>query len=511
MENRKIRAAYGRKAPREGYLAGYSWLMKTYALPVPIPRRLALIDGRRGRRIDGEWLLFDDSYRPSDDGYDHLVFALKYEGINLHILKALFTQLGGERVTEMLRREPAGQYARRLWFLYEWLLEEPLDLPELTTRDYHDLVNPSLQYPGPSHNSPRHGIRNNLTGTVDFCPLIHCTDALERCIAMNLHAKAQELTNKIPRDILLRASAYLLLADSRASFAIEGEKPPLNRAQNWARVIGQAGRTPLSRAEFERLQQVIIPRPGPLLELEYRTEEGFIGDRDTQTHAPLPVHISAKAADVDRLMAGLIETAEILGESDLDPVLTAASIAFGFVFIHPFVDGNGRIHRYLFHHMLAKKEFTEAGPVFPISSVILERISEYRNVLEEYSRPRLDLIQWSPDEKYNVAIENDTGDLYRYFDATAQAEFLYDCVRETVETTLPEGIKTLRCHDEMKSWLEEHFEFSDATDTLLISFLGQGEGSFSARARSKEFSLIPAGDLDRIEETYREIFFDQHR
>lgn len=40
-------------------------------------------------------------------------------------------------------------------------------------------------------------------------------------------------------------------------------------------------------------------------------------------------------------------------KSIYDPVL-AAGIAFGFVFIHPFEGGNGRIHRYLIHHVLAK-------------------------------------------------------------------------------------------------------------------------------------------------------------
>ncbi len=37
----------------------------------------------------------------------------------------------------------------------------------------------------------------------------------------------------------------------------------------------------------------------------------------------------------------------------LDPIVSAAILAFGFVYIHPFEDGNGRLHRYLFHHVLA--------------------------------------------------------------------------------------------------------------------------------------------------------------
>jgi Fic family protein len=60
----------------------------------------------------------------------------------------------------------------------------------------------------------------------------------------------------------------------------------------------------------------------------------------------------------------------------------AAAIAFGFVFIHPFVDGNGRLHRYIIHHVLAKKEFTKQGVIFPVSASILDHINDYKTVLE---------------------------------------------------------------------------------------------------------------------------------
>ena len=80
-----------------------------------------------------------------------------------------------------------------------------------------------------------------------------------------------------------------------------------------------------------------------------REDEGFIGEHDRETFTPIPDHISAKAKDLSSLMKGLIDTNNLLQESDYDPVLAAATIAFGFVFIHPLADGNGRIHRYLIH------------------------------------------------------------------------------------------------------------------------------------------------------------------
>ena len=104
-----------------------------------------------------------------------------------------------------------------------------------------------------------------------------------------------------------------------------------------------------------------------------------------------------------------------------DAVIAAALIAFGFVCIHPFVDGNGRIHQYLIHHVLLRKEYVPDGIIFPVSAIILDRLAEYRKVLEHFSIPRLVLINWNPAEDNNVQVLNDTIDFYRYFDATRES------------------------------------------------------------------------------------------
>lgn len=36
----------------------------------------------------------------------------------------------------------------------------------------------------------------------------------------------------------------------------------------------------------------------------------------------------------------------------LDPLAHAALVSFAFVFLHPFMDGNGRLSRFLLHHCL---------------------------------------------------------------------------------------------------------------------------------------------------------------
>ena len=74
----------------------------------------------------------------------------------------------------------------------------------------------------------------------------------------------------------------------------------------------------------------------------YRKEGGFIAEHDRNTGEPFPEHISARWQDIEILMEGLLEPAKQMESASFHPVLTKAQIAFGFVFIDPFVDGDGR-------------------------------------------------------------------------------------------------------------------------------------------------------------------------
>lgn len=162
-----------------------------------------------------------------------------------------------------------------------------------------------------------------------------------------------------------------------------------------------------------------------------------MGDRDRLTDEPIPEHISARPDDLPELVGGIVEYEERATADELDAVVAAAAVAFGFVYIHPFEDGNGRIHRWLIHHVLARADVNPPGVVFPVSAWMLRNIERYREVLRSYSEEILPLIEWHPTDRGNLDVENDTADFYRYFDATAHAEFLYDCVEETVRHDLP--------------------------------------------------------------------------
>ncbi len=504
--SRSVTAFHAFPALEEGAtLAGYVALIAGHSLTVPAPDYLCAIGTKHKKFNQGRWRIFTPRHKPDDSLHGHLTFALKYEGIDLGVLKALFDAIEPEAIEDIVRSEPTGAYSRRIWFLYEFLCDKKLDIADAVKGNFVPLINDALQYPGLSRDSRRHRVRNNLTGTRAFCPLIRRTEKLDRYIALDLSQAAIDHIGKTHADLLSRAAAFLLLKDSKASYTIEGEAPPHSRIERWGKIIGEAGQRKLSIEELEYLQKVVIAdnrfvMPG------CRVEGGFVGDHDRATGMPMPVHISARHDDLEDLLSGLIETYQLLGKSDYDAVLTAALIAFGFVIIHPFEDGNGRIHRYLFHHVLVEKGFVTKGLVFPVSAVILDRIDEYRKTLEYYSKPRLDLIEWRPTEKNNVEVLNDTINMYRYFDATRQAEFFFECVEETVNKTLPEEVAYLAKYDHLNGFIKNYIDMPDQLVDLLIRFLGQNDGKLSKRARDNEFDKLTEAEVLAIERKYDEIF-----
>lgn len=497
---------HGRITPEEGSIVGYAALIDFYELPVPLPDLLSLISAKHKVYNTDGWRVFSPRHKPEESLSAQLIFALKYEGVDLAVLNALFKTVKQSEIVQIIDKEPTGGYSRRIWFLFEWLTGKKLKLDDVQTGNYIDLLDDNLQYPATPISSKRHRVKNNLPGVKDFCPLIRKTEKTEAFLKLNLPNKIKKIVGNIHPDIMSRTAAFLLLKDSKASYAIEGERPPQNRAQRWGHTIGQAGQKPLSKDELLRLQQLVIEN-SRFIQMGWRKQGGFVGEHDRQNGTPIPDHISAKFQDLESLINGLILASEKL-ESDeaIDAVFAAALIAFGFVFIHPFEDGNGRIHRYLIHHLLARKKYIPKSIIFPVSAIILERIDEYRSVLESHSIPRLELISWKSTAKNNIEVLNETIDLYRYFDATKQVEFLYSCVQQTTEITIPEEVAFLKKYDEFKLFLEDEFEMPDKIIALLVRFLEQGDGILSQRARDNEFKALKASEIKTIQLKYKEIF-----
>ena len=286
-----------------------------------------------------------------------------------------------------------------------------------------------------SKKSTRHYVKNNLPGTVNFCPLIFRTKRLDAYVKQDINQLIHGSLVSFPKRYVDLAINALLLKDAKSSFLIEDEIPSDIRIIRWSKLVAASGSEPINLQLLEKLQREVLEnRHG--IHFGLRKTWGFVGSRDPADRMPIPVHISAKFEDLTDLMAGLIEYDKNFVQT-INPVLAAAGFSFGFVNIHPFEDGNGRIHRYLIHHVLARGGYTKDGMNFPISDIFYQELTAYRKVLDDHSIPLLSAIEWEPTEKGNVKILNDTCDFYRYFDATQYAEFLYSCIHRAIKSDIP--------------------------------------------------------------------------
>jgi Fic/DOC family len=500
----QIARVAGLTLPAGSHPAGYSALIASSNLPVPPPDELVAISEKHTLRQEERWRVLTPRYRPEDTISAHLEFALRHEALDLAVLSALFQDMAPSVIEEWVKSEPTGQYARRAWFLYEWLTGKQLDLPDADKAPYVGILDEKRQFAVRGKTVTRYRIRNNLPGTSEFCPLVRRSERLVATLGQDLAAEARAVIAHTAPDLMARAAAFLLLEDSKASYVIEGERPAQDRVQRWGQAIGEAGQRALTADELERLQRVVIGE-ARFTHLGWRTEGGFVGKRDRETNAPIPDLVSACPDDIASLVRGLVDYANANEQSGLDPIVAATAVAFGFVFIHPFEDGNGRIHRWLVHHMLARSGFNPPGITFPVSAVFLKHINRYKSVLEHYSRPRLPLTQWETTPSLNVRVLNQTRDLFRFFDATRQAELLADSVVETIRNTLPHEIAYLRRYDQAKKRVEAFVELPDATFDLMMGFLRQNRGRFSQRARTKEFAKLTDDETASIEGIYQDL------
>ena len=93
------------------------------------------------------------------------------------------------------------------------------------------------------------------------------------------------------------------------------------------------------------------------------------------------------------------------------------------------------------------------------------------------------VIAWRPTQGGNAESLNEIGAFHRYFDATPQADLLYDCVRQTVEEDLPEEAGNLRRYDAFRAKVEAIVEMQERTIDLLFRRLRQNGGKLFKRAR----------------------------
>ncbi|KVC49202.1 Fic family protein [Burkholderia diffusa] len=489
---------------------GAAWLMAH--CDINPMARLPVISRWGGRRatevVDGYRLeTYPDSMRPANNIAAHLQFHLRHEVPQLEFLARLFGQLGPVSVQDWIDAEPTGQYARRAAFLYEWLTGNALRVPDRTGGNYVDVLDDSKMVtasPDCIVKNPRWRVNDNLPGTRYFCPSLVKTPSFMHAIALDVSRLFADLTAEFGEDLLMRAAAWMTLRESRASFAIEGEADRLTRIQRFADVLARRtaqGEQPLTDRAVAELQREILGERTTLAHFGFRQSPVFVGE--TVRFNEIVHYVAPTQDDVPAMLDGLrVFLQRTAGQS---PVMRSAVAAFGFVYIHPLADGNGRVHRFLINDVLRRDGVIPEPVILPISAVIMDDAGErrgYDKVLDHVSAPLMANVRENvsfaaaqttyPDGVVsNFAFDGEqlARPLWRYPDLSPHVQYLANIVKRTLTEHMREESRYLRSHARARQAIKEIVEMPDHQADRLLRSIKQNRGQLS-NVLAKEMPVL---------------------
>lgn len=444
---------------------------------------------------------FPRPYTPDDTTTGHLEFALKYDGVNLEVLRAVFERVDTRELAAWIRATPTGKYTRRLWFLYEWLTARTLDVPDAQPIGYVDALGDAY-FVAESRLSPRHRVRDDLPGSRSFCPLVRRTPTLAAFAERQLHRRVRDLVAPHDEALLNRVAQFLYLKETKSSFEIEREQPDRHRTLRFVDLLRSTNAiTELTTAKLVELQRAILdPRYAQDC---YRRVQNYVGQTLTSYREQIH-YVSPRPEDLTELMDGWLACNARLAASTIDPVVQAATLGFGFVYIHPFDDGNGRLHRYVIHHVLSRSGFTPPGLVLPVSAVMLAKPAAYDACLEAFSRPLLPLLDYTLDTQGALTVHTDSAGFYRYFDATPAAEYLYSTVARAIDVDLQDEIAFLVRYDAAWRVLREIVDMPNRRLELFLKLCLANQGQL-AKGKRSQFPELSDDEILRMEAALRDV------
>ncbi len=433
----------------------------------------------------------------------HLLFALKHEGVEASVIDAYLGKVPrGEielALSTRLQEQPTSKYVRILWFLYEWLTGRKLPVDDLKPINYVPVLGASFYYTGEGRRVTRQRVIDNLLGDQRFCPFVRKTDELTRRSVEPLEREIRQVLEKYDPDLLHRAATYLYTKETLSSFAIERETPSSSRLERFMAVLQNTGNvSDLDEPALTRLQAAIVdPR---FAQAGFRRAQNYVGESIGLRYQT--VHfIPPRPSDLPDLMKGWRWVSQALSTSSVvDPVVAAAVVAFSFVYLHPFQDGNGRIHRLLIHHVLGRRRVTPNDFIVPVSAVMLARRAEYDEVLESFSKPLLELIDRELDEDGSLTVTNETARHYRYLDLTEHATALYRWLESAVSDELVRELDFLVGLRSAKREIADIVDLPDRLGDLLVKCLLQNGGKLSKTKREGHFDMLTDDEVSKIEE-----------
>lgn len=451
--------------------------------------------------------IYGIKYAPSaDTPLKHLEFSLKYDHLNLDFLKALFQKIPKGDIQAFIEATPSGKYARKIGFLYEFLTEQELEISKTITGNYTDLLEVEKYITGNTVKNSRWRVNNNLLGTAFFCPVVRKTKVLDELLRQDISAKIEQLKNGFPPEIFRRATNYLYNKETRSSYEIEKEQPSPGRIEKFITLLMKAGTEKqaqmLEESRLIKLQNAIVdPR---FAAASFRNFQNYIG-QTLPGYNEMIHYICPPPEILHSLMDGLKGLAE--KTAGIYPEIRAAIIAFGFVFIHPFEDGNGRLHRFLIHDILVHDGIVPQGLVIPVSAHMLNNIKKYDAILENYSKPLMLNIKYSLNDKGEVEVINkdEVEGYYRYPDLTDHCIYLTETIHATLNEDMPDELLFIQRYDEVKKALQHIVDMPDKDINNMILFLHQNKGIFPKRRRDL-FSKLTDEEILQMQIAFRNVF-----
>ena len=483
---------------------GYLWLVRHYSLKVCGLLCQSYATEQSIKRVIREGSVEITHYpvrryRLEDTWQGQLTFALKREGVNLEVLRAFFHAVDISEMTGFVKAHPLGTVQKRVWFLYEYLTGWRLDIPDGKGGGYVPLVDGKIQYALPAKNgepSRRHHVVNNLIGNRVFSPYIRKTASLGKSSCGELKAAAKKLLENYPADLVYRAVRYLYVKETKSSFSLENETPDRRRTEAFVDLLRRMDGSPLDKNTLLGVQNSVVePR---YAQRDWRTDQVYVGE----TIAPgnEKVHFVAPRPDaIGELMQGWMDClSRWLSSDEEDAVAMAAAMGFAFVFLHPFDDGNGRVHRYLLHAILARRGFVPQGLIFPVSAVMLKNRLAYDKALESFSSRLMRQIDFSLDDNGEMSVLFDTRDFYRAIDYTPVVEYFREVVAETIRTEWKAELDWLDAYDRMRCAMRQIVDMPDKKADQFIRFVLQNGGRLAARKRTL-FPELSDAEVSRLE------------
>lgn len=436
----------------------------------------------------------------------HLEFSLKYDDLNLPFLKGVFEKIATEDIERFIEESPSGKYARRIGFWYEFLMGKQLAIKKSISGNYIDLLEDEKYVTGNIIKNTRWRINDNLLGMASFCPVVRKTNKLKELLKEDIKKKIAQLKIDFSPAVFHRAINYLYNKETRSSYEIEKENPSPDRMGKFVALLMHAGTEDaaklLDEQRLTQLQNAIVDTR--FAATGFRDFQNYIG-QSLPGYLDQIHYICPPPSFVPTLMNGLKDIAnKTIG---ISPEIRAAILSFGFVFIHPFEDGNGRVHRFLIHDILVHDDIVPHGLIIPVSAHMLNNIRDYDVILEKYSKPLMQLIKYNKNTEGGIEVINpeEVEAYFRFPDLTEHSIYLSQTIHATLQEDMPEELLFIQRYDEVKQALQNIVDMPDRDINLMIMFLHQNKGMFPKRRR-EQFQKLTDQEINNMQTAYRKIF-----